>query len=288
MLDPFLSEGDPRKLFVAGIPLDATLSDTVRAFERFGRLSMIKFVAGQSGGHLGQAFVHFSDSFSGALCLDRFRRSHLDDSLLPLAVRGQLVLVMLQDSKDELSQSKSQRRRNLHLAREGCATLPASDRDALKRRRLWEDKQLKLADPAWRISNVRLCIANLPDEVTTSELRRVFTAAPARYARAHPADEPARAARAHDVRIMDVARCGDGAVVEFARPEHALAALREVDNNPEYFGRLIVAFALERGHVSRPTRTGEERGRMRGKRFTELEPPFRTKLDEGNTHIFRV
>jgi hypothetical protein len=78
---------------------------------------------------------------------------------------------------------------------------------------------------------------------------------------------------------MDVARRDDGAVVEFARPEHALAALREVDNNPEYFGRLIVAFAVERGHAGRPRRAGGERGGMRGKRFAESEPAFRREFD---------
>jgi nucleolar protein 4 len=147
---------------------------------------------------------------------------------------------------------------------------------------------LKLADPAWRISDVRLCIANLPPETPTSELRRAFTAAPVKYARAHPGDELARAARAHDVRIVDVARRDNGGVVEFARPEHALAALREVDNNPEYFGRLIVTFAVERGHIGRPRRAPEERSGMRGKRFAESESPFRHEFTSTIGHVFRI
>jgi nucleolar protein 4 len=284
-----MSDHDPSQLFVKEIPLDATMSEVTAAFEAFGRLTSVKFVAPDSG-HVGRAFVSFADSSSGLACLEQCRQSKslVSESLLRrgVEIRGQAVIVLPQRPKEEiLSRNQVKDKRNLHLSYEGHITpdSPAaagvSPDEMMKRKRLWDRKLAKLGDPNNKVSTTRLAVFNLPATAGTGQIRKIFAVAPKKYARIHKKDSISKVIQSKPVRITEVRKVEgqDGlAFLEFTLHEHALAALRQVNNNPGYFEgrRLIVEFAIENSFATKSRRKKQEhRQKMRENRFSDRQPP---------------
>jgi hypothetical protein len=283
--------GDPRELFVAEIPLDASMSETLRECERFGRVKHLKFLHPKGGAHIGRAFVDFFEASSGTACVSHSKWQTRD--ILPggpdseIYIRGNPVDVMLRNSKNEyLELSATSPLRNLHLASEGRITddmdcaCQISPHDMMKRRRIWYLRLEELKDPKTKISDVCLSVYNLPQGFQTGELRRIFTAAPILYAEKYPSDPLSSEILKHEVRITKIKPCvglDDAAVVEFARPEHALAALREVNNNPSYFGgiRLIIEFKLVLRYSAAIRGRTSDRARIRTHSLRASEPSMR-------------
>lgn len=142
--------------------------------------------------------------------------------------------------------------RNLHLAREGlirpgtAAAEGLSKADLDKRAKVEEVKRQKLKNINIFISPLRLCVRNIPTHVDEKELKKIFKDAAGQSA-----------AKVDECRIMrDRTRLNSAGVgksqgfgfVSFSEHQHALTALRHVNNNPDIFGkdkRLIVEFSLE-------------------------------------------
>jgi nucleolar protein 4 len=285
-------EGDPRELFVTEIPLEATMAEVATAFEQFGKLRSVKFVAPREGPHNGRAFISFADVASGRACLDHCRRSKslVSDALLrnSIQIHDQSVIVMLQRPREEiLNRDRVKDKRNLHLMYEGHITpdqpaaVGVSPDELLKRKRLWEHKQSKMADPNNKVSLTRLAVFNLPDTAGTGQIRKIFAVAPKKYARHHKNENISKVIESKPVRITEVRKVEgqDGlAFLEFTQHEHALGALRQVNNNPGYFDgrRLIVEFAIENSFVTKSRRKKQDdKKKMRENRFADREPPTR-------------
>jgi nucleolar protein 4 len=121
----------------------------------------------------------------------------------------------------------------------------------------------------------------LPRTTGTGQIRKIFAVAPKKYARAHKSEPLSALVKAKPVRITEVRKPhgqDDVAFLEFTQHDHALAALRQVNNNPAYFHdrRLIVEFAIENSFVVKSRRQKEEdKKKMRTKRFASHEPPTR-------------
>jgi hypothetical protein len=271
---PFGSDSDPRALFAAEIPLQATMSETLRAFERFGPVRRLRFFHPKSGPHIGRAFLDYFEPSSGSCCLSHSEWQVRDlSSSVPgneILIRGNPIDVMLQKSKYEYDDLMSHpNRRNLHLLSEGRPTdgFDQTEDDFLRRKRIWQFKEAELRDVNKRLSDVRLTVYNLPIGFATGTVRRVFAIAPLNYAKVHPDEPIAAEIMKSEVRITAVRKIeysDDTAVVEFARPEHALAALREVDNNASYFSgiRPIVEFRVEPIYTPRSQVKTDDRVRM--------------------------
>ncbi|XP_025033274.1 RNA-binding protein 28-like, partial [Python bivittatus] len=107
-----------------------------------------------------------------------------------------------------------------------------------------ELKRQKLKDQNIFVSQTRLCVHNLPKSVNDAALRKIMLQAVG----------GAPGARIKECRVMRELK-GRGqslgyAFVEFQEHEHALLALRQVNNSPQLFGdqkRPIVEFSLEDG-----------------------------------------
>jgi nucleolar protein 4 len=192
------------------------------------------------------------------------------------------IVVMIEKPREEiLDRKRAKDRRNLHLMYEGHITpdmeaaVGVSDAEMAKRKKLWDNKQVKLSDTNNRISPTRLAVFNLPNEIGTGRIRKIFAVAPKRYARTHKTEEIAQAVEKYPIRITEVRKVEtqpDVAFLEFTRHEHALCALRQVNNNPTYFEgrRLIVEFAVENSFATKDRRQKEEnKKKMRVKRFAE-------------------
>jgi nucleolar protein 4 len=289
---------DPRHLFVTGIPADAKFSEALAAFEAFGRIQSLTFLSPKDGPHSGRAFLSFHEPDSGAKCLAQSRQSRalVSEKALAgnaVAVRGEPVVVRVKKSREELlSRTEPKDKRNLHLMYEGHITpdMDAAqgvpDSEMQKRKRLWDLKQERLVDTNNKVSRTRLAVFNLPRTAGTGQIRKIFAIAPKKYARTHRAEAFAQLVEAQPVRITEVRKVDgqdDVAFLQFTRHEHALAALRHVNNNPAYFHdrRLIVEFALENSFTMKSRRKKEhDRKKMRTKRFAAHEPPTRTEPDD--------
>ena len=121
----------------------------------------------------------------------------------------------------------------------GAAWEAMSAGDRAKRKRSVEEKKSKLKSPNFRVSATRLSVRNVPRAWTEPQLRAAFVAAvKERATKAVP--------RVKQVKLLtEEAPGGTGEVrskgigfVEFEDHEHALCALRQLNNNPKLFGKV--------------------------------------------------
>lgn len=295
-------EEDESQLFVTEIPLEATMTDMLKAFEQFGPIRKIAFVpnSGEGAkGHVGHAFLEFKKAEDGKACLERARnsKSSISEKMLfvdAINIKGCPVVVNLKVSREKILGRKEKKdKQNLDLIYEGRITendKAAEDvphNEMQKRKKLWDQKIEKLKDTNNKVSDTRLAIFNLPKTVGAGQIRKIFAVAPKRYARSHKKEELSQLVEKSQVRIIDVRKIEgqqDVAFVEFTKPEHALAALRYVNNNPNYFSgrRLIVEFAIVNSFkIKRMKKKQEEKKKLREQRFADKEaPPKETFSDD--------
>ncbi|UIZ29200.1 hypothetical protein KXD40_007252 [Peronospora effusa] len=181
-------------------------------------------------------------------------------------------------------------KRNLYLAYEGTlnvnktadAELELPKMDIDKRRRAIREKKLKLQNPMYFVSPVRLSVRNLSTTLDDRKLKKLFHDAASTGVLSGIVDRSevkpellskggnpsVKVRMAKVVRDMESAKTGKDprsrgyGFVEFSEHTHALAALRVLNNNPKYTSyaagrvatsgapdssksRLIVEFALE-------------------------------------------
>uniref|UniRef100_A0A183BDP1 RRM domain-containing protein n=1 Tax=Echinostoma caproni TaxID=27848 RepID=A0A183BDP1_9TREM len=157
--------------------------------------------------------------------------------------------------------------RNLHLARIGiirpgtAAAEGLSAEDLERRESLLRAKKIKLQNPNVFISDVRLCVRNLPLSVTDEQLKQVCQdiigkAKHCRITEANPFCDPrCFTLLFQQCRVMRNLQPGRQqfrslgyAFVTFVQHKHALKVLNELNNNPDVFPnqrRPIVEFSLE-------------------------------------------
>lgn len=176
-----------------------------------------------------------------------------------LKLDGRQLKVDLAVTRDEAAKLRTKKvkkptgTRNLYLAREGLiragtkAAEGVSAADMAKRERFELLKHQKLKDQNIFVSRTRLCLHNLPKAVDDKQLRKLLLSS----------TRGEKGVRIKECRVMRDLKGAHGKVkgqslgyafAEFQEHEHALAALRHINNNPEIFGpqkRPIVEFSLE-------------------------------------------
>lgn len=224
-----------------------------RAVKRSLRVFAVRLVGGSSG--RPAAFVEFSN-IRGAACALQAPASTLHVASVPLTIARAL-------SGDDARKVAARRaltakagkggepldidssyadptdRRRLKLLQEGLITrdMPAAEgvceHDLALRERLEEEKKLKLRSPYFRVSDKRLAVHNIPAGFTKEDLRKLFINA------------VKSRAKNQDPQLVQVSllleKSPDGrpgkpmgrGFVEFREHQHAIAALRELNNNPE-------------------------------------------------------
>jgi len=153
----------------------------------------------------------------------------------------------------EKAKTEIEDRRNLYLAKEGeiLAGTPAaegvSDADMNKRNWLARRKAEMLQSPKFHVSRTRLIIYNLPKTMTINDVKKLCREAViSRATRQNPVIRKVNILKNEKKGVQKHSR--GVAFVDFQEHEHALVALRVLNNNPETFGaerRPIVEFALE-------------------------------------------
>ncbi|GIL62659.1 hypothetical protein Vafri_16846, partial [Volvox africanus] len=253
-------------VFVRGLPLDTTSAQLQARLEVFGAVKACRLVMDKASGKpKGTAFVEFREDGSAdkaAAACARGRRNEGPGITLSgrqlevdLAVTGEDARSLA--TRRLVSKTASKDRRNLYLAKEGHVTegspawLGMSAHDQAKRKRAAEEKNIKLKSPNFVISRTRLSVRNIPPVWTEAKLRRMFVeAVRERATKERPRVVQAKILREQERYDASGARKSKGlGFVEFESHDHALAALRQLNNNPGTpWGRErrpIVEFAID-------------------------------------------
>ncbi|XP_066448286.1 RNA-binding protein 28 [Eleutherodactylus coqui] len=253
-----VSEG--KTLFIRNLSFNSEEEDLEELLEKYGNIKYVRIVLHPDTEHSkGCAFVQFVDKESAEKCLAA-AKDESENGGLKLAGRKLLVdLAVSRDEAGRLRQNKVKKptgTRNLYLAREGLiregtkAAEGVSPEDMAKRNRFVEIKQQKLKNQNIFVSKTRLCVHNIPKSVDDKKLRQLFLNAAG----------GSRSVKIQECRVMRDLKGVRGnvkgqslgyAFVQFVEHDHALAALRHVNNNPDLFGpkkRPIVEFSLEDMH----------------------------------------
>ncbi|XP_054633033.1 RNA-binding protein 28 [Dunckerocampus dactyliophorus] len=247
-----------RTIFIRNLSFDTEEEGLEEVLLQYGELNYIKIVFHPDTGHSkGCAFAQFKTKEAADRCI---AAAQDEAATSGIQLDGRKLLIVAAVSKDDAAKLKVNNKvkvqtgtRNLYLAREGLiragttAAEGVPEADMIKRARFEEVKRTKLRDISVFVSKTRLCVHNLPKSVDDKKLRALCLQA---------VKEP-KGVRIPECRIIYDRKPEKGQVmgqslgygfVQFQQHEHALAALRYLNNNPDIFGphkRPIVEFSLE-------------------------------------------
>lgn len=246
-----------KTVFIRNLSFDSEEEDLGELLQQFGDLKYVRIVLHPDTEHSkGCAFAQFMTQEAAQKCLEAASPETEGGGL---KLDGRQLKVDLAVTRDEAAKLRTKKvkkptgTRNLYLAREGLiragtkAAEGVSAADMAKRERFELLKHQKLKDQNIFVSRTRLCLHNLPKAVDDKQLRKLLLSS----------TRGEKGVRIKECRVMRDLKGAHGKVkgqslgyafVEFQEHEHALAALRHINNNPEIFGpqkRPIVEFSLE-------------------------------------------
>jgi len=268
-------------VFVRGIPAEATAGELRTRLEGFGDVKAARLVVDKASGRAkGTAFVEFADAAAAGRAAAASKASAAGDGPA-ITLRGRdldVALALTQEGARTLAVTRADQgvgdARNLYLAREGRieqgsdAWRALSPADRAARERAAADARTKLKSPNFAISRTRLCLRNLPFDVDEATLRPLLLeAVTLRAAAAKPKLTQVKILSGDDGGGEGKKKSNRGkgmAFAEFTDHEHALCALRTLNNSPAPFGadrRPIVEFAIDDARMmQRRLRAAEARG----------------------------
>uniref|UniRef100_A0A0E0D8Y2 RRM domain-containing protein n=1 Tax=Oryza meridionalis TaxID=40149 RepID=A0A0E0D8Y2_9ORYZ len=252
--------GLDRTIFISNLPFDLSNEEVTERFSAFGKVeSFFPVLHKLTKRPRGTGFLKFSTAEAADAAVSAANAAPgLGIFIKSRALKIMKALDKESAHKKELEKSKNEveDRRNLYLTKEGeiLAGAPAaeavSDADMNKRSWLARRKAEMLQSPKFHVSRTRLIIYNLPKTMTINDVKKLCREAV--ISRAHKQNPIIR-----KVNILKNEKKSNStaqkhsrgvAFVDFQEHEHALVALRVLNNNPETFGaerRPIVEFALE-------------------------------------------
>ncbi|KAJ7978318.1 RNA-binding protein 28 [Quillaja saponaria] len=249
-----------RTIFLSNLPFDCDNEEVKQRFSGFGQVETFTPVLHQvTKRPKGTGFLKFKTVDAAAAAVSAANAaSGLGISLKgrPLKVLKALDKESAHDRELEKAKTEVHDHRSLHLAKEGLilegtpAAEGVSATDMSKRKALEKTKKTKLQSPNFHVSRTRLVIHNLPKSMTERELKMLcIEAVTSRATKQKPVIRQVKFLK--DVKKgKEVAKHYSRGVafLEFSEHQHALVALRVLNNNPETFGpehRPIIEFAVD-------------------------------------------
>ncbi|CAN6308877.1 unnamed protein product, partial [Urochloa humidicola] len=246
-----------RTIFISNLPFDISNEEVTVRFSVFGKVeSFFPVLHKLTKRPRGTGFLKFSTAEAADAAVSAANAA----PGLGIFMKSRALNVMKAMDKEsahkkalEKAKTEVEDRRNLYLAKEGeiLAETPAaegvSDADMNKRNWLARRKTEMLQSPKFHVSRTRLIIYNLPKTMTINDVKRLCREAViSRATRQNPVIRKVNILKNEKKGVQKHSR--GVAFVDFQEHEHALVALRVLNNNPETFGaerRPIVEFALE-------------------------------------------
>eukprot|EP01018_Ginkgo_biloba_P026338 Gb_24677 [translate_table: standard] len=252
-----------RTIFISNLPFDIDSEEVKTRFSLFGKIKSFHPVLHRvTKRPKGTAFIEFEtiETAEAAISAAAIRHGLADSGIVikgrPLTVLRAVDRKTAQQKVKEKVEKEDCDHRNLYLTKEGLilegtpAAEGVSKEDMLKRQTLASQKATKLRSPNFHVSRTRLAIYNVPKYKTEQELKKLFmNAVLSRACKQNPVIKQVKILK--DIKKPSSSAKGRSrgvAFVEFTEHEHALVALRVLNNNPETFGpdhRPIVEFAIE-------------------------------------------
>ncbi|KAM4874243.1 RNA-binding protein 28 [Thomomys bottae] len=246
-----------KTVFIRNLSFDSEEEELGELLQQFGDLKYVRVVLHPDTEHSkGCAFAQFMTQEAAQKCLAAASPGTEGGGLKLDGRQLKIDLAVTRDEAAKLQKKKVKKptgTRNLYLAREGLiragtkAAEGVSAADMAKRERFELLKHQKLKNQNIFVSQTRICLHNLPKSVNDEQLRKLLL----------NATRGERGVRVKECRVMRDLKGAQGklkgqslgyAFAEFQEHEHALKALRHINNNPEVFGpqkRPIVEFSLE-------------------------------------------
>ncbi|KGN43176.2 RNA-binding protein 28 [Cucumis sativus] len=249
-----------RTVYIGNLPFDIDNEEVKQRFSGFGEvLSFVPVLHQVTKRPKGTGFLKFKTADAANVAVSSANAA----SGVGIFLKGRQLKVLnaldkksAQDKELEKSKNDNHDHRNLYLAQEGIilegtpAAEGVSASDMEKRQRLEKKRTTKLQSPNFHVSRTRLVIHNLPKSMKEKELHKLcIEAVTSRATKQKPVIRQIKFLK--DVKkgkmLTKNHSCGV-AFIEFSEHEHALVALRVLNNNPETFGpinRPIVEFAID-------------------------------------------
>ncbi|XP_010830067.1 PREDICTED: RNA-binding protein 28 [Bison bison bison] len=247
-----------KTVFIRNLSFDSEEEDLGELLQQFGDLKYVRIVLHPDTEHSkGCAFAQFMTQEAAQKCLEA--ASPEAETQIPLcpgqhSPLGPLeraciihITFLLLLSENSLADVLAFFPLSAVIRAGTKAAEGVSAADMAKRERFELLKHQKLKDQNIFVSRTRLCLHNLPKAVDDKQLRKLLL----------NSTRGEKAVRIKECRVMRDLKGAYGkikgqslgyAFAEFQEHEHALAALRHINNNPEIFGpqkRPIVEFSLE-------------------------------------------
>ncbi|XP_065847373.1 uncharacterized protein [Euphorbia lathyris] len=249
-----------KTVFINNLPFDVDNGEVKQRFSVFGEVKFFAPVLHQvTKRPRGTGFLKFmtADAADAAVTA-----ANAGPGLGILLKGRQLTVFKALDKKSahdkqmEKAKSEDLDHRNLYLAKEGVILegTPAAEgvsvNDMAKRKSLHEKKTTKLRSPNFHVSRNRLVIYNLPHSMHEKKLKKLcIDAVISRATKQKPVIRQIKIIKSTKTgNVTKKSHARGVAFVEFTEHEHALVALRVLNNNPETFGpeyRPIVEFAID-------------------------------------------
>ncbi|KAL2477969.1 RNA-binding (RRM/RBD/RNP motif) family protein [Forsythia ovata] len=248
-----------RTIFITNLPFDIDNEEVKQRFSAFGEVQSFFPVLHQlTKRPRGTGFLKFTttDAANAAFSAANAVAS------LGIFLKGRQLKVLrtldkktAQDKTLEKAKKEDHDHRNLYLAKEGLimegtpAAEGVSESDMSKRKKLQEEKMTKLRSPNFHVSRTRLIIYNVPKSMKENNLKKLcIDAVTSRATKQKPTIRQLKLLKDKKGKEGEKSRPRGVAFVEFTEHQHALVALRVLNNNPDTFGserRPIVEFALD-------------------------------------------
>uniref|UniRef100_A0A672LTN6 RNA-binding protein 28-like n=1 Tax=Sinocyclocheilus grahami TaxID=75366 RepID=A0A672LTN6_SINGR len=258
--DPLPSDvNEGRTIFIRNLAFDTDEEGLEEVLLQFGELKYVRVVMSVDTGYSkGCAFAQFKSKEAADKCIAAAAEDEKEFG--GIRVDGRRLNVLPAVNREDATKFKDKKvkthtgSRNLYLAREGLirpgskSAEGVSETDLAKRTRFEELKRSKLKDMNIYVSKTRLCVHNLPKNVDQQKLQKLCLSAAG-----------GKGVCITECRVMYDKKPIRGQVigkslgygfVAFKEHEHALQALRHLNNNPDIVGpqkRPIVEFSLEDG-----------------------------------------
>ncbi|CAH1251114.1 RBM19 [Branchiostoma lanceolatum] len=253
---PFRESTDVQQgktVFIRNLSYDSLDEDVEELFLQFGGIKYVRLVVDPQTEHSrGTAFVQFNTKEAADKCVQRATTDVLSLAGRSLTVSIAVSRQQAQKLTEDRKEKKPTDKRNLYLAREGLirpgtqAATGLTDKDVAMRQKVEKIKREKLKNPAIFVSDVRLCVRNIPLNMGDKDLRRLFLKTLGDKSISVTESRVMRDLK--NVNSQGVGKSRGYGFVSFSQHDHALRALRETNNNPNLFPdgrRLIVEFSLE-------------------------------------------
>jgi len=252
-----------RTIFISNLPFEVDNEEIKTRFMFFGKIKSVHRVLHQlTKRPKGTAFIEYEtiEGAEAAISAAEIKHGLADSGIImkgrPLTVFRAMDKTTANQKAKEKTEKEDHDHRNLYLTKEGIilegtpAAEGVSREDMSKRQLLAQKKAIKLRSPNFHVSKTRLAMYNVPKSMTEKELKKLsINAVLSRATKQNPVIKQVKILK--DIKKLSSntkVRSHGVAFVEFTEHEHALVALRVLNNNPETFGpehRPIVEFAIE-------------------------------------------